>query len=305
MTKKEFSKFLSVIILVLIAIYNFYNGELVNKEEKTNDINYKKTEDVINTHVTGMVRVSFLDVGQADSILVSSNGEYMLIDAGNNEDGEKLVKYLHEIGVKNFSYVIGTHAHEDHIGGMDDIIENFTIENFYMPDVITTTRTFEDVLDALEAKSVAFETPEVDSTFSFADCKFEVLYVGNDSNDLNDTSIVLKMTHDIKSFLFMGDATSKVEKNILNKKLKSDVLKVGHHGSNYSTTQEFLEKVSPDYSIIQVGVNNSYKHPTYSTLERLKNIGSKIYRTDEDGTITVTSDGNNLSFKTIKTDING
>ena len=244
-------------------------------------------------------------VGAASLILINDNNEYSLIDAGNNEDGEKLVKYFKDLGITKFKYVFGTHAHEDHIGGMDNIIENFQIEHFYMPDAITTTRTFEEVLDALEEKNIAFETPEEDENLTFSDTNFKVLHVGKDKKDLNDTSIVLKLTYKNTSYLFMGDATSSVEKDILDKDIKSDVLKVGHHGSQYSSTISFLKKVSPKYAVIEVGKNNSYNHPKEVTLKKLEDLGTKIYRTDEDGTIILTSDGENMSFETVKTDTNG
>lgn len=300
--KKNYKKIVGLLLAALFIIYYTSNNENITSEQKDN-INFKETEEVIN--VDGNLKVYFLDVGQADSILIANNGEYALIDAGNNEDGEKLVEYFHNLGIENFSYLIGTHAHEDHIGGMDDIIKNFNIGSFYMPDTITTTKTFEDVLDALGKKSIAYQTPKIDSTFSFADCKFQVLYIGDDTTDLNDTSIVLKMTYGNNTFLFMGDATSKVEQQILNKNLKSDLLKVAHHGSNYSSTKAFLEKVSPQYAIIEVGVNNTYNHPKQSVINKLEELGAKVYRTDEDGTIIATSNGQDITFETVKTDTNG
>ncbi len=300
--KKNYKKIIGLLLVALFIIYYTSNNGNIASEQKDN-INFKETEEVIN--VSGNLKVYFLDVGQADSILIANNGEYALIDAGNNEDGKKLVEYFHSLGIKNFSYLIGTHAHEDHIGGMDDIIKNFNIGTFYMPDAITTTKTFEDVLDALEKKSIAYQTPEIDSTFSLADCKFQVLYIGDDAPDLNDTSIVLKMTYGNNTFLFMGDATSKIERQILNKNLKSDVLKVAHHGSNYASTKAFLEKVSPKYAIIEVGVNNTYNHPKQSVINKLEELGVKIYRTDEDGTIIATSNGQDITFETVKTDTNG
>lgn len=304
--EKKLQKIISCLVLLIIAGSYFFLGDFKQKEKLSEDVNFKKTDEVINIDSNSLLKIYFIDVGQADSILIENNGEYMLIDAGNNEDGKKLVSYLHSLGISNFAYVIGTHAHEDHIGGMDDVIKEFSIGTFYMPDVVTTTRTFEEVLDALEAKKIAYETPDVDSTFSFADCKVQVLYVGGDSKkDLNDTSIVLKIIYGKDSFLLMGDATNKIEKHILNKDLKSDVLKIGHHGSAHSTSLDFLDKVDPEYAIIEVGVNNPYHHPTKSTLKKLNERGIKIYRTDEDGTIILTSDGTNINFETVKTDTNG
>ena len=174
-----------------------------------------------------------------------------------------------------------------------------------MPEVITTTKTFEDTLDALENKQVAFESPEIDETFHMADTKFTVLWIGKDSKDLNNTSIVLKVQYKNTSYLLTGDATSTVEKKILHKDLKSDVLKVGHHGSQYSTTANFLKLVNPKYAIIEVGKGNDYGHPKEIVLQKLEKIGAEIYRTDRDGTIIASSDGTNITFQKVLTDTNG
>ena len=298
--KKQLTKALLVLIILVSGYFytTYFDNKNITKDVTTN------VKQTINESSSNL-KIYFVDVGQADCILINDNNEYGLIDAGNNEDGEKIVKYFKDLGITKFKYVFGTHAHEDHIGGMDNIIENFQIEHFYMPDTITTTKTFEEVLDALEEKNIAFETPEEDENLTFSDTVFKVLHVGKDKRDLNDTSIVLKLTYKNTSYLFMGDATSSVEKDILDKDIKSDVLKVGHHGSQYSSTISFLNKVSPKYAIIEVGKNNSYNHPKEVTLKKLEDLGTKIYRTDEDGTIILTSDGENMSFETVKTDTNG
>lgn len=298
--KKQLTKALLVLIILVSGYFytTYFDNKNITKDVTTN------VKQTINESSSNL-KIYFVDVGQADCILINDNNEYSLIDAGNNEDGEKIVKYFKDLGITKFKYVFGTHAHEDHIGGMDNIIENFQIEHFYMPDTITTTRTFEEVLDALEEKNIAFETPEEDENLTFSDTVFKVLHVGKDKRDLNDTSIVLKLTYKNTSYLFMGDATSSVEKDILDKDIKSDVLKVGHHGSQYSSTISFLKKASPKYAIIEVGKNNSYNHPKEVTLKKLEDLGTKIYRTDEDGTIILTSDGENMSFETVKTDTNG
>ncbi len=298
--KKQLTKALLVLIILVSGYFytTYFDNKNITKDVTTN------VKQTINESSSNL-KIYFVDVGQADCILINDNNEYSLIDAGNNEDGEKLVKYFKDLGITKFKYVFGTHAHEDHIGGMDNIIENFQIEHFYMPDAITTTRTFEEVLDALEEKNIAFETPKEDENLTFSDTDFKVLHVGKDKKDLNDTSIVLKLTYKNTSYLFMGDATSSVEKDILDKDIKSDVLKVGHHGSQYSSTISFLKKVSPKYAIIEVGKNNSYNHPKEVTLKKLEDLGTKIYRTDEYGTIILTSDGENMSFETVKTDTNG
>lgn len=299
---KKSQKFVLSLVIFLVAII----GTFYQKKDEVKNIN--KREEVVNAiNYDHDLSVYFIDAGQADCILVKDNDEYALIDAGNNEDGMKLVNYFKSLNITNFKYVFGTHAHEDHIGGMDNIIDNFNIENFYMPNAITTTKTFEDVLDSLDRKKIKFQTPNVNDDFKLNNATFKVLHIGDNKKDLNDTSVVLRLEYGNTSYLLMGDATSNVEKDLLNNNinLKSDVLKVGHHGSNYSSTIDFLNKVKPEYAIIEVGKNNSYNHPRQETLDKLKDINAKVYRTDLDGTIVATSDGNSIKIETIKTDTNG
>lgn len=300
--EKKIRKIICIIIGIIIVLFILLNGDFINNATASvSNINNSNE----NNNVDGSLSVHFIDVGQGDCIYINQ-GEYnMLIDAGNNEDGEKLVSYLKSLNVNGFDYVIGTHPHEDHIGGMDDIINNFEIDNYYMPDKLSTTKTFEDVLDALDNKGLSYTVPNIDDEFKLGDATFKVIYSGDDTNDINDSSIVLKMTYGDNTFLFTGDATSNVEEIILNKDIKSDVLKVAHHGSSYSSTTEFLDKVDPKYAIISVGKNNSYNHPASITLQKLSNRDIKVYRTDLDGTIIFTSDGTNLSVQTKKTDTNG
>jgi len=303
---KKLLEFITAMIVILgFFIYDEYiENYLKDSSHKTELRESSTTKQTLSLKDSNFA-IYFIDVGQADCILIENNGEYALVDAGNNEDETKLVEYFTNLGISSFKYVFGTHAHEDHIGGIDDIIDNFSVENFFMPDVVTTTKTFEDVLNSLEKKNIAFQIPEIDSTFSLADTKFQVLYIGSSKDDLNDTSIVLKVTYKDISILLTGDATTKVEKEIINKNLKSDVLKVAHHGSQYSSHAEFLKKVSPKYAIIQVGKNNSYNHPKDITIKKLEKLGVEIYRTDRDGTIILKSDGTNIEIKKENTDTNG
>lgn len=289
---KKFNKIIILLVTLAIGVYYIYVSQ--------NSYSIKNASN----EITG-IKVRFIDVGQADSILIETNNQKMLIDAGNTEDGEKLVSYFKGLGINEFNYVIGTHAHEDHIGGMSDIINNFKVDRFLMPDVITTTKTFEDTLDALNSKSIKFETPSIGDTYNMDDAIIKVLYVGTDEDNLNNDSIVLKMNYKNVKFLFMGDATTSVEKEIMNDDLKADILKVGHHGSNTSTSSDFLKKVKPSYAIISVGLNNTYNLPSSKIVERLKKQNISVYRTDESGTINVTSDGDNINIETVKTDTNG
>lgn len=280
------------VLFVLIATFTISYGYQNNDSENTID----NSNELL---------VYFIDVGQADAIYIKDSDENMLIDAGNNADGKLLVNYLKGLGVTSFKYVVGTHAHEDHIGGMDNIINNFKINTFYMPDAISTSKTFEDVLDALESNKVAFNTPKIGDTFNLKNAMFEVLSLGTDTSDLNDTSIVLKMTYNNTCTLFMGDASSAVEKNLLDKNINCDVLKVGHHGSKYSSSEAFIKTVKPTYGIIMVGKDNKYGHPTEKTLQTLQKYNVNIHRTDEEGTIIMKIKGDTISFESEKTDTNG
>ena len=187
----------------------------------------------------------------------------------------------------------GTHPHEDHIGGLDDVINNLEIENIYMPKIETTTKTFEDVLDAIHNKNLKVTAPTKGQTFKVGEANCEMMTDSIlDKENLNLSSIILRLEFGNTSFLFMGDAESKNEKT--RQWPKTDVLKVGHHGSNTSTSENFLKQVSPQYAVIMAGKNNSYGLPKDKILERLKKKNVTIYRTDEKETIEMTSDGNKI-----------
>lgn len=298
--KKTKINFYRIILVILTIIYGTYLSKIdstYSSDKTTNTFNEE------NTTLT----VSFIDVGQADSILIEHNNEYMLIDAGNNADGQLLIEYFKSKNITNFKYLVATHPHEDHIGGLDDIINHFNIETLYMPDVITTTKTFTDVLDAIENNNINFQIPKIGEKFNLGTATLEVLYTGTDTKDLNNTSIVLRLDFKNTSFLFTGDATKETEEKLLkNKKnITADVLKVGHHGSKYSTTTSFLNTVKPKYAIISSGKNNIYNHPEDIILTRLKKANIKIHRTDQEGTIIIKSNGQQLEITNTKTNTNG
>ena len=300
--KKKKKLISTILALIVVGLFYLFENFEINPSQE--NINQRVQEAPVTAE--DKLEVTFIDVGQADSILLESKGEYMLVDAGNNEDGPKLVTYLENKNIKDFKYVIGTHPHEDHIGGLDDIINNFNIETFYMPDVITTTKTFEDVLDSLEAKNITLSIPNKNDTFNLGEATVKVLYVGTDEeSDLNDTSVVIKVTYQNVSFLLTGDASTKVEETLDRKDLESTVLKVGHHGSTTATDKEFLSLVNPTYAIISVGKNNQYHHPHTSVINTLNDQNITTYRTDEDGTIEMITDGTNIEINTTKTDTNG
>lgn len=306
MNDKKLNKLIRIIIGLVILIVVIIQGNLFdNVSNATASINDSTKSDKIDAKVNENFSVSFIDVGQADSVLIRNGNYNMLVDAGNNEDGEKLVNYFKSLGIEEFTYVFATHPHEDHIGGMDDIINNFKIDNYYMSNKLSTTKTFMDVLDALDGRNLKYTVPNKGDTLKLGDANIKVIYPGDDKSNINDSSIVLKITYGKNSFLLTGDATSNVERKIYNEDIKSDVLKVAHHGSSYSSTDVFLDRVKPYYAVISVGKNNIYNHPSNKTLEKLNKRNIKVYRTDLDGTIVFISDGDNLSVQTLETDTNG
>lgn len=297
--KQKLPKGISILLIVVAIFYSLYEKDI----DKT--FGLPVTETFQETENTNTLDITYLDVGQADSILIQNKGHNMLIDAGNNEDGPLLVQYFKEQNINKFDYLITTHPHEDHIGGMDDIINNFDIEKIYMPDVTTTTKTFLDVLEAIEKKNMTYDVPNINQNFTLGNTLFQVIYTGNDKKNLNNSSIILKATFKNTSYLFTGDATSEVEKKILNKNIQATVLKVGHHGSKYSTTTDFLNKVNPKYAIISVGKNNSYNHPNQVTINKLEKKNIEIHRTDQEGSIFLKSDGKTINITSKKTNTNG
>lgn len=297
--KKILASIIGVIILGILSLLGL-NQDTLNSFLKIENETNKTIEETSSVPVTTNLIVDYIDVGQADSILVRNKEMAMLIDAGNNEDGKDVVNYLKTKGVTKLNYVIGTHPHEDHIGGLDDVINSdIEIENILMPKITTNTKTFEDVLDAIENKGLDIKAPEKGYEFKIGEANCKVMTDSIlDKDNLNLSSIVIRLTFGNNSFLFMGDSEKENEETIFWP--KTDVLKVGHHGSNTSSSQEFLEQVLPKYAIIMAGEGNSYGLPKDEIVKRIENLGTTIYRTDKNGTIEITSDGNEIKIKTEK-----
>ncbi|MBE6991798.1 MAG: MBL fold metallo-hydrolase [Ruminococcaceae bacterium] len=245
--------------------------------------------------------VHFIDVGQADSTLIISNGQTMLIDAGTNDMGDTVVSYLKSLGIKKLDYLIGTHPHEDHIGGLDDVISSFETDVVIMPEKQSNTATFEDVLDALIEKQQGLTAPVPGTKYALGDCSFTILAPLEDYGDnMNDWSVGLKLTCGDVSFAFFGDAEKSAETDILasGADISADVLKVSHHGSDTSTDESFLDAISPTWGVISCGEGNSYGHPCQETLDKLTAAGVELRRTDLHGTIIAATDGKTVSWTT-------
>ncbi|AUS88304.1 competence protein [Lysinibacillus sp. YS11] len=243
------------------------------------------------------MQVHFIDVGQGDSILIESpSGKTMLIDGGVKGAGQQIVSYLKELGIDKLDIVVATHPDADHIGGLIPVLDNMTIEQFYDSGKVHTSQTFEEMLTRIDEKNIPYHVPKIGDDIEFdKDVNVKVLNANDQATDNNDASIVLKMTYGNVSFLLTGDAGVALEKEMLQYDVKATVLKAGHHGSNTSSSEEFIQAVKPEVTILSYGEDNKYGHPHAEIVDRLQAIGSKIYATADLGTITVSTDGVNYT----------
>jgi len=260
------------------------------------------TDQKTNTvQSSDQLEVHYIDVGQgASQLIIAPNGKSMLIDAGNNDDEQRVVSYVKDQGIDKIDILIVTHPDADHSGGADAVIDAFEIGAIYMPKVQSNTKTFESVLTSIDNKNLSIKTAKAGLNLDLdEDLTIRMLGPVGKYSDANDMSAVVRLEYGDTSFLFTGDAECESERDMLDSgtTLKSDVLLVGHHGSNSSTTEDFLRAVDPDHAVIQVG-DNQYGHPTDHILKRLQASGAKIYRNDKHGHIVATSDGKKLTFNT-------
>lgn len=258
----------------------------------------ESSKSVNTSSQSNELKVHYIDVGQGDSILVQTKDKNILIDAGTRKNSNNLISYLKKQNIKKLDYVIATHPHEDHIGGMPKVIEEFEISNFYAPKKTANTKIFKDMILQLKNKNLKINVAKEGVSLDLSNnSTLDFLAPIKDSyENINDYSAVVKLTHGNTKFLFTGDAEKTSEKDIINSKadLSADVLKVGHHGSHTSSSKEFLDKVNPKTAIISCGKNNDYGHPHKETMKELNKRNIKVYRTDIDGTVVLTSDGENI-----------
>ena len=278
------------IILILAIIICFFIVENCNNNKKYTDVNIDSSK----------LNIFYFNVGQADCTLVTINNKNLLIDAGNKSDGEYIVEFLKEKKLNNIDYFVITHGDMDHRGGAEIILNNCNVGQIFMPEGINEAEDdYQDLKKIANKNNKQLSKVEINDKFDLDKAEFEILSVKNNtSNSANESSIVIKLNYLETSYLFMGDATQDIEKEIKCEKI--DILKVGHHGSDSSTSTEFLNRIKPTYAIISAGNNKKYNHPTKEVLQRLKDANieeDNILITKNQGTIWITSDGKEIKIQ--------
>lgn len=243
------------------------------------------------------MRVSYIDVKQGDSTFIElPNGKTMLIDAGKKEQGNNVVNYIKNLGYDKIDYVVGTHPDTDHIGGLATVIDNFDIGVIYMPKKSSTTKTYLNLLETIKNKGLSIHTAKAGvNIISLDNLKVDIISPVKEYENSNESSAVIKIVYGNSKFLFMADATTDNEADI-KADVESDVVKVGHHGSDTSSSLEFVKKTKAKYAVISVGEGNSYHHPYDIIVKRWESIGAEVLRTDKLGSIVISTDGNDLNI---------
>ncbi len=293
LTKAQKKKILSIILVIILAIASYVMTQIEENEKNE-----------VAQGLTDTLAVHYINADQGDAIFIElPQKRTMLIDASTNSQEQTVIDYIAELGYKEIDYVIATHPHEDHIGGMDGVLNTFPVKNFYLPEDTATTKTFEKMLDALELNGAeVFKAEAGVEIINEEGLEMTVLspiaeYAEEYGDDHNAWSVVCKLTYGNNSFLFTGDAEKESEL-LIEGDISADVLKAGHHGSSTSSCEEFMGRVNPKIVVISCGVDNDYGHPHWEAMSRFENANAKIYRTDEQGTVTVTSDGKIIDVKT-------
>lgn len=254
----------------------------------------------------GTLEVHYIDVGQGDATLIKCGSHAMLIDGGNNNKGTTVQLYLKKQGVESLDYVIGTHPDADHIGGLDVIVYKYNCDTVIMPDYEKDTKTYQELVDVIHDKNMKITYPVVGEQYALGEAKFTIIAPNSNSygGNANDYSVAILLEYGKNRFLFTGDAEEASEAEMLTNgiDISADVYKVAHHGSRSASTQEFLNAVHPKYAVISCGEGNSYGHPHAEVLNRLRSMGVEVFRTDEQGSIIASSDGENINWNCSATD---
>lgn len=306
------------ILFIGFTIWSYYNSDDVGEPVNTPTI--MEVEDGVSSEdesssaqeVDGIMLVHMIDCGQADSFLFEQDGKYGLIDCGTRGTGKDVVKYLQEQGVEKLEFVVGTHPHDDHMGGMYDVLNSFQCKVVYMPKIevgMITTNWYMQLTQKISQDKIKVVNPKTNDTFKLGKAIFKVvgqLTPDEAGKNLNNYSTVIKVSFGTMDILMTGDAETEVENKILEDSstndLQCEILKLGHHGSNTSTSDKFLKAVNPEYGLISCEVGNKYEHPSTETVVKLKKSKVKVYRTDESGNVVLTVSNEDVNFDKKKGD---
>ena len=255
-------------------------------------------KNTVNVPMDGLY-VHYIDVGQGDSELVCCNGEYMLIDAGEPDASDAVLEYLDRHGIDKLDYLVCTHGHSDHCGGLDAVVESLEVETVFTSPYADDSPSYEIFADAVYNAGLELTVPELGESYRLGEASFSFIGPLEDYDNQNDDSLVMRLEYGDTSFLFTGDMTAKAEKDLINDgaDLRCDVLKVGHHGSSGSSCYQFLYEAQPGIGVISCEKGNSYGHPHEETLSRLADADVTVCRTDLEGSIVIFSDGMKVERK--------
>lgn len=264
----------------------------------------EKTDAEKNEKIINVMRVHFIDVGQGDATLITCGDEAMLIDAGDNSKGTTVQLYLKKQGIDKLKYLILTHPDADHIGGADVIVSKFNVDTLFMSEFTKDNKTYNELISAIDYKGLSWSIPNVGNTYSLGSAEFTIIAPNTTYSDPNNSSIALILRNGENSFLFTGDAEEDAEYDILANGLDidCDVYKAGHHGSKTASTKELIEQSSPEYVVVSCGEDNSYGHPHAEPMNLFRSKGMQLFRTDEQGSIIATTDGNGITWNCSPTD---
>jgi len=305
--KRGFIKIVAaLVILVAVAIgVNFALGNPIGSAVQTFLDNQEQAPQQVVTAAEGEIRVHFIDVGQGDAILLQSDDNAVLIDGGINRRAttDSLVAYLRDVGVTRLDYVVSTHPHADHVGGLPTILREFEVGHVLMPDLMHTTNIFTQFLEAIDELDIPVTMPNRydENFFQAGIIHMHMVNPGHGPyrapRDLNDVSIIVRMVHGETSFIFTGDAEIPAEQRILESgvNISADVMLAGHHGSRTSSHPEFVAAINPSIAVISVGEDNSYGHPNQEVLDTFAERNMRVYRTDQLGSIVLVTDGTSIS----------
>ena len=296
---KTLTTIIAIIVLVIGSLYGINERGLIPDDETT--ATHPKETTLIQ-NVEGEFVVHMIDVGQADCFLIIQNGQTALVDCGTRSTGKDAVEYIKKLGITTLNYVIGTHPHDDHMGGMYDIITNFEVGTVIMPDsrdAEITANWYIKLMEELKTGDYNVEYPKQGDIYNLEDVVMKVLSAETDvSGNTNNYSIVMKVSFGEMDMIMTGDAETEIEEQILESgvDIDAEILKVGHHGSDTSTSQEFLDAITPDYGLISCKTGNKHEHPIKSTMEKLKECNVEVYRTDECGSVIMTITTDSITF---------